>query len=136
MIKEMKGVCFLHSETGAEGGWWAMQEDGFATGEDQWSYAGLRNLEEGDDFTVYADDGRVLFHGIIHQDTKTGAVPRRVIHKGKVVTDHLWKQQVVGGMWVHWIQKGMDPEAWGELFCGEKRCVLKREEEHRSAPEG
>ena len=29
-MKEMKGVCFLHSETGTEGGWWAVQEDGFA----------------------------------------------------------------------------------------------------------
>ena len=29
MMKEMKGVCLLFSETGTEGGWWAMQEDGF-----------------------------------------------------------------------------------------------------------
>ena len=127
-MKEMKGVCFLHSETGTEGGWWAIQEDGFADKDGNWSYEGLRCLEEGDDFTVFGDDGGVLWHGIIHQDTKTGAVPHRVIRKGKVVTDHSWKQQVVGGMWVHWIQKGMDPEAWGELFCGERRCVLKREE--------
>ena len=91
-------------------------------------YEGLQYLEEGDDFTVFADDGSVLWHGIIHQDTKTGAIPHRVIRKGKVVVDNSWKQQVVGGMWVHWIQKGMDPEAWGELFCGEKRCLLKREE--------
>jgi hypothetical protein len=28
-MKEMKGVCFLFSDTGTEGGWWAMQEDGF-----------------------------------------------------------------------------------------------------------
>jgi hypothetical protein len=130
MMKEMRGVCFLFSETGTEGGWGAIQEDGFVTeGEDEgghWSYAGLRILEEGDDFTVYGDDDRVLFHGIIHQDTKTGAVPRRVLRKGKVVTDLSRKQQVVAGMWVHWIQKGMDPEAWGELFCGEKRCLLKR----------
>lgn len=27
---------------------------------------------------MYADDGRVLFHGIIHQDTRTGAIPRQV----------------------------------------------------------
>jgi hypothetical protein len=31
VVKEMRGVCFLHSETGTEGGWWAMQEDGFVT---------------------------------------------------------------------------------------------------------
>jgi hypothetical protein len=108
-----------------------MQEDGFVTEDGHWRYEGMQYLEEGDDFTVFADDGGGLWHGIIHQDDKTGVVPHRVIRKGKVVTDHSWKQQVVGGMWVHWVQEGMDPEAWGELFRGEKRCVLKREEKHR-----
>jgi hypothetical protein len=36
MMKEMKGVCFLFSETGTEGGWWAMQEDGFVTEDGHW----------------------------------------------------------------------------------------------------
>ena len=133
MMKEMKRVCFLHSETGTEGGWWAMQEDGFVTEDGDWSYEGLQCLEEGDDFTVFAEDGSVLWHGIIRQDSKTGAVPRKVIRKGKVIVDHLWKQQVVGGMCVHWVQKGMDPEAWGGLFIGEKRCLLKRKEKGRKA---
>ena len=128
-MREMRGVCFLFSETGTEGGRWAIQEDGFVTeGEnegEQWSYEGLRILGEGDDFTVYGDDDSVLFHGIIHRDTKTGSVSRR---KGNAVTRISRKQQVVGGMWVHWIQKGMDPEAWGELFIGEKRCLVRREE--------
>jgi hypothetical protein len=31
-------------------------------------------------------------------------------------------------MWVHWVQKGMDPEAWGALFIGERRCLLRRKE--------
>lgn len=125
-MKEMKGVCFLFSETGTEGGWWAMQKDGFVEKDGHWSYFGVEYLEEGDDFTVYADDGNVLFHDIIHKDSKTGAIPHPVVRKGKVVIDRTWKQQVVGGMWVHWVQKGMDPEAWGELFVGEKRCLLRR----------
>ena len=133
MTKEMKGVCFLFSETGTEGGWWAMQEDGFADKDGYWSYEGLRFLEEGDDFTVYGDDGRVLFHDIIHKDTKTSAVPLQVVRKGKLVPDKRRKQQVVGGWWVHWIQKSMDPEAWGRLFYGEKRCVMKREENRQAA---
>jgi hypothetical protein len=126
MTKEMKGVCFLHSETGTEGGWWAIQEDGFADKDGNWSYEGLRCLEEGDDFTVYGDNGSVLFHDIIYKDTKTGAFPRQVILKGKLAPLKRQKQQVVGGWWVHWIQKGMDPEAWGKLFCGEKRCLVRR----------
>ena len=120
MTKEIKGICFLFGETGTEGGWWALQEDGFETEDGHWTYEVLRYLEEGDDFTAYADDGSVLFRGVIHQDDKTGAIPHRVIRKGRVVIDRRWKQQVVGCMWVHWIQKGMDPELWGDLFMGKK----------------
>lgn len=94
MTKEMKGVCFLFSETGTEGGWWAVQEDGFADKDGYWSYEGLRCLEEGDDFTVYGDDGRVLFHDIIHKDTKTGVVRLQVVRKGKLVPNRRRKQQV------------------------------------------
>lgn len=128
MMKEMKGVCFLFSETGTEGGWWAMQEDGFANDDGSWSYEGLRDLEDGDDFTVYGDDGSVLFHDIIRRDTEAGAIPRQVIPNEQLANGGMLKQQVVCGMWVHWIQKGMNPEAWGELFVGEKRCLLRRQE--------
>jgi len=127
-MKEMKGVCFLHSETGTEGGWWAVQEDGFADNDGHWTYDGLRYLEARDDFTVYADDGRVIFHDIIRRDTRTGAIPHQVVRKGKLVNHRSWKQQIVAGMWVHWIQRGYDPEAWGELFMGEKRCLVRRAE--------
>lgn len=128
MMKEMKGVCFLYSATGTEGGWWAIQEDGFVTEDGSWSYEGLKYLKEGDDFTVYADDGSVLFSGLIHMDTSTGAIPRQVLHNGELVNHQTWKQQVVDGMWVHWVQRDIDPEVWGELFVGNKRCLLRREE--------
>jgi hypothetical protein len=105
MKKETKGVCFLFSETGTEGGWWATQEDGFVSDDGHWRYEGARYPKEGDDFTVYAGDGSVLFHGIIHQDSRTGAISRQAIRNGKLVGDPTWKQQVVGGFWVHWIQK-------------------------------
>ena len=86
----------LFTETGTEGGWWAMQEDGFARSDGHWMYEGIRYHEEGDDFTVYAEDGSVLFHGIIHQDSRTGAIPRQVIRNGKLVNDPTWKQQFSG----------------------------------------
>jgi hypothetical protein len=127
VMTEMKGVCFLFSETGTEGGWWAMQEDGFVAEDGHWKYEGLRYLEEGDDFTVYGDDSSELFHGMIHQDTRTGAIPRQVLRDGELENHPTWKQQVVGGMWVHWIQKGIDPEAWGQVFIGNRRCLVRRE---------
>jgi hypothetical protein len=127
---EMKGIAFLFSETGTEGGWWAIQEDGFLADDGiHWKYEGLRELIEGDDFTVYSNkDDTILWHGIIHRDTKTGIIPRQVIKKGKIVNDKKWKQQVVCGMWVHWLQAGVDPDTWFNLFIGNKRCLLKREE--------
>ena len=76
----------------------------------------------------YAKNSSVLFHDVVHRDPKTGRILRQVLRKSKLVDDQAWKQQVAGGMWVHWIQKGMDPEAWGELFVGDKRCLLIREE--------
>lgn len=86
-VKEMRGVTFLHSETGTEGGWWAMQEDDFVTEDGHWGYEGLQCLEEGDDFTVFAEEGSVLWHGIIHPDSKSGRISRQVIRKGKLVED-------------------------------------------------
>ena len=123
----MSGYCFLHSETGTEGGWWAMQEDGFPSSDGiHQSYYGLRYLEEGDEFTVYGTDGSVLWSGVIHKDTETGKRPRQTFHNGKWGEDPEWQQQVVGCFWVHWVQAGIDPEKWGELFEGEKGCMLRR----------
>jgi hypothetical protein len=59
---------------------------------------GLQYLKEGSDCTVYPDDGRVLFHEIIHQDTTTGAIPHQVLRNGILLNHRTWKQQVVGGM--------------------------------------
>ena len=89
-------------------------------------YEGLRSLENGDEFTVYDRAGSILWSGIIDQDDKTGAISHTAIRKWKVVKLRGWKQQVVGGWWVHWVQRGMDPEAWGELFQGDKRCLIRR----------
>lgn len=35
-----------------------MHDDDFVTDGGHWSYAGVQLVEDGDDFTVYADDGR------------------------------------------------------------------------------
>lgn len=127
-MKEIKGVCFLFSETGTEGGWWAVHEDGYNYPDGKWMYEGLRLLENGDEFKVYDKDGSTLWSGVIDQDSKTGAIPHTVIRKGKIVKLRGWKQQVVGGWWVHWVQRGMAPKAWGELFDGNKHCLIRRPE--------
>jgi hypothetical protein len=101
--------AFLFTETGTEGGYWAVQEDGFLSEDEvSWKYEGLRLLEEGDDLTVLAKDVSVFWHGIFHKDEKTGMRCHRVLRGGKWVVDRSWEQQVVGGFWVHWVQAGMD----------------------------
>ena len=69
-----------------------MQEDGFADKDGSWSYEGLQILEEGDDFTVYAEDGSVLFHGVIHRDTETGVIPRQLFLNGRLVNHRTLRQ--------------------------------------------
>lgn len=69
----LRGVCFLHSETGTEGGYWAFQDKRFMTPPSkkfpsgQWSYKGLHILEDGDRLTIYDKQNRrkVLWRGVI-----------------------------------------------------------------------
>ncbi len=65
-MKEMNGACFLYSETGTEGGYWAMQEDGFVAQDGHWRYEGLqKGSEERRKLTKQADE-----------DEKYGRSPR------------------------------------------------------------
>lgn len=66
-----------------------MQQDGFVNEDGHWSYEGLQYLKDGDDFTVFADDGSILGQGIIHSDSKTGRIPRQVLRNAKLVNDRL-----------------------------------------------
>jgi hypothetical protein len=104
--RPINGVCFLYTQTATVGACWAVQEDRYPAS------VGLRLLDDGDDLTVYAVDGSVLRNGIIHQDTTIGLLEGR-------------NHPYVNGIWVQWVQAGMDPKAWRELFVGHKRCLLK-----------
>lgn len=129
---EIKGYCFLYSETGTEGGWWAVQEDGFKLPSGYESYYGLNYLEEGDRFTVYNEDGTVRWSGVIHKNTEIGKQMHSVFRDGKWVKDPEWTQQVVDNMWVHWVQDGINPEEWGKLFLKRPRCLLEKPETPRN----
>ena len=60
---EIKGTLFLWSETGTEGGYWAIQDERFIeppTGDwphPRWSYDGLKVLEDGDLLKIFNPDG-------------------------------------------------------------------------------
>ncbi len=124
-MKTYSGIPFLFSETGTEGGIWSVQEDGFLADDGiHWSYYGLRSLKEGDDLTIFDKNGNILYHGIIKFDKITNLEMHMVFRKGRWVQDPLWTQQVVDGMWVHWLQSGISPEAWSLLFNDENRATV------------
>jgi len=99
--KKLRGVIDGFFETGCEGILWVFIED----------KADLRNMHElveGDHLTVFAEDGAKSFDGKIECDRKIGwtAYPGNK-KRG---------QQAALGYWVHWIQRGWQPDGWARLF--------------------
>ena len=102
-VTPITGKLFIWAETGTEGAYWALQDDRHPQ-----SYEGLYTIDEGDHLTILGRNKQVLWSGIITKDTETGAVPR----PGN--PDYI--QQVALGWWVHWIQKGFEPNSWADYF--------------------
>ncbi len=90
-------------ETGCEGVMWVL-----ATANKRIGYDGLLFIEPGDHLTVYNLDGSVAFRGKIRVDYKTGwrEYPLNPEHG----------QQCALGFWIHWIQRGWEPDEWAKLF--------------------
>jgi hypothetical protein len=68
-------------------------------------------LCEGDHLTVYHDNGTVAFQGEIETDRQVGwrEYPK---NPGR-------GQPCALGFWVHWTQRGWQPDDWAELFMRE-----------------
>ncbi len=89
-------------ETGLEGVVWALIESG------RKGYAGLHVIEEGDHLTIIDRASNVLWQGIIECDREIGRRSRPP--NSKLI------QQTALGCWVHWIQRGFEPDAWAKFF--------------------
>ena len=106
------GELEAYFETGTEGVMWSLVEDG-KTG-----YDALVIIEPGDRLTVYGEDGRTpLFDGIVRPDHEIGYRPH---FEG---AGH--GQPCALGLWIHWTQKGWQPDDWARLFA---RSLLKPED--------
>lgn len=106
-MRKIIGTPYAYAETGTEGFYWSVTEDGIE--EMKSPYDGLHLLEEDDHLMITNKEGQVLFEGVIKKDTETGKIPRPF--------NPSYLQQVAGGVWVHWIQKGFDPDIWADLFA-------------------
>ena len=113
-MQKHKGRLYPYFETGTEGIVWALIEDGKTE-----FYDALVTIEEGDHLVVYGEDNSVLFDGDIMMDTETGwrEYPQNPGHG----------QQAALGCWIHWIQRGWEPDAWAGLFLRGKKNPLRCE---------
>jgi hypothetical protein len=98
----IKGVLSTYSDQGTEGFLWTLEEQPLR------GYEGLHFLENGDHLTVFAEDGSVIWAGVIDLEFETGYQPFED-RSG-------YGQQIVFGRYVNGNQRGMDLEDWASMF--------------------
>jgi len=116
-METIKGTLFLYSETGTEGGYWAIQDERFIEPPTEtwptprWSYDGLYPLQDGDYLKILNPDGTIYWEGTIslkQYPVFTESVPVEDANTGA----HL-------GMWIHADQNGIDRHTWAVPFFKE-----------------
>jgi hypothetical protein len=127
-METIKGTLFLYSETGTEGGYWAIQDERFIQPptEDwphpRWSYDGLHPLNDGDYLTIFNPDGSIHWEGQI----KLKQYPVFT----ETVGIHDEGANVNLGLWIHADQIGMSRHDWAYPFMKEYKGELTKHEEH------
>ncbi|MHB0963432.1 MAG: hypothetical protein ACYC5V_09525 [Gemmatimonadaceae bacterium] len=121
--ERVDGHLYAWWETGTEGVYWSLVTDWGAT---ERSYDNQYVLEEGDILTIFDEDGSVAWHGTIEWDLRT----RRMTSPFN--PDRI--QQEVGGLWVHGLQCGVDPELWADFFMGHELLLPTIRQQLRSKP--
>ena len=128
---EFRGRTEFHSETGTEGGYWAVQRGGTVHSRDDlvdgkcpwdesgcpvvrgwWhehaTYEGLHILRSGDHLTVYDGDGETL----------------RWSGEISLIRHPLFTESA-GGLWIHADQAGVNRDEWAGLFFEELPCLVR-----------
>ena len=126
----IRGTLHLWSETGTEGGYWALQDErhivsgcscpmGYPPNQphSHWSYDGLIVLKDGDYLKIFAPDGSVYWEGPIS------------LKPYPVFTED------ANSFWIHADQNGLDRTFWALPFFKEYRGELTRQKELDTAPD-
>jgi len=110
----IRGKLNLHSETGTEGGFWALQDERFIEPptedwpHERWSYDGLQILKDDDHLKIFAPDGSVYWEGLIS------------LKQHELFTEDAF------GFWIHADQNGLTREFWATPFFQGYRGELTR----------
>lgn len=110
MSKVIKGKLDAYFETGTEGVIWSLLEQG------KEGYHGLNCLEDGDYLTILDHDNNVIWEGNIDFEYERNYIP--------FPSNPSYGQQCVRGLWVHGIQKDVDPETWADWFLEGRSALL------------
>ncbi len=102
-VAVLRGVLFFWSETGTEGGYWALQDDCYPK-----SYDGLHVLEDGDYLKVFNEDGSIRWEGVIQ------------LKSYPAFTEHVFN------CWIHADQIGTQRQAWADMFFKELKAELQK----------
>lgn len=102
MKRTFLGVLDWFAETGTEGMIWILSEDGKS------GYDSIVVLEAGDYLKVFREDDSVLFAGIIVPDYEAGKTPSPFNPE--------YSKPCALGFWIHWTQRGWQPDDWARLF--------------------
>lgn len=108
-MEKCTGTINQFFETGCEGLIWVLEKDGVQ------EHDSLVFIEAGDHLKIFAEDGSILFDGVIDPDYQAG----------RTISPHNpdRKQPSALGYWIHWTQKGWEPDEWAKLFLHE--CLKK-----------
>ena len=112
-MRYIRGRVGAFWETGTEGVEWIFY-DSHDKGRDS-----MHSLDEGDYLRVYGRDDKLYWKGKINYDLET--------NKEKA-GDFLIEQQVVKNYYVHWLQKGVNPNFWADMFFNGMNAELKKKQ--------
>jgi len=91
-------------EQGTEGIFWAVYEDG------KDGYDGLHVLGQGQHVRIWDANDALAFDGSIDKDARAGWAPSPPPNPSG------GGQPMALGCWIHWTQRGWEPDDWAGLF--------------------
>lgn len=115
-MERYQGTINQFFETGSGGLRWVLEKYG-VEGNDA-----LVFIEAGDCLSIFAEDGSILFEGVIDPDYQAGW-KEHPFYPGSGQPQAL-------GHWIHWTQKGWEPDEWAKLFL--RQCLNVRDKPLRA----